>query len=505
MNSIEPSSKTNFVRNSALFSASRVFGAFVGLIRSFLIARILGPTAYGTWQFVNIYGKYGPYANLGTSAGISVRIPFLRGKGAVEESQRVASTAFVTNFVGAIIFGAGVFGSSLFVKESFDAHALAGYSAVIVVVIWLQYALKLSMSTALYGVRTRLEIVYDSLTALFGVCFAYFWGVHGVIAGFLLAALISVFIAARRLWQYVAFRIDVQILRDLIVTGLPVMANGLLLTAMATADRILIAAMLSRDMLGIYSVGFAGVAVLRTIPVSVGQMLFVKFAELHGQEKRKEYVLDVLEKSTFVLSSVLAPILCVVIAAFPMVIVLLLPEFEKGIIPGRFLIAEVFFLGVSLPMTNWCVSTGRFEPVLRLRLIVLAAEFVSVYLVIVKGGELKLIALSVLSASAIFCGAIIITGYRLHGNYLWSGVKRATKNMLPFLSVVLGIWVQDYFYFSDPGGDLFVACFFGFLVSMPISLPFVFWANRRTRVLEVARKDFVRSSREQEKISITGS
>ena len=64
---------------------------------------------------------------------------------------------------------------------------------------------------------------------------------------------------------------------------------------------------------------------------------------------------------------------------FPILVVYLLPEYVSGIAPGRLLIASVFFLGVSLPVTNWCVSTKRYGPVLTARLVILAAEFLGIY------------------------------------------------------------------------------------------------------------------------------
>ena len=94
------------------------------------------------------------------------------------------------------------------------------------------------------------------------------------------------------------------------------MANGILFTTMATVDHILIAAMLSRDMLGVHGLARAGVAVLQTIPASIGQMLFVKFAELDGQSRTNIFMSQVLNRSTLILSVVMAPIVSGGIACF---------------------------------------------------------------------------------------------------------------------------------------------------------------------------------------------
>src|SRR5262249_55522568 len=150
------------------------------------------------------------------------------------------------------------------------------------------YANGFFMGAGLYNLRTRLETIHAFSSLLFSVALLYFWGIYGAIVGLGISAILVGIISVRELWQYSAFKIEWHILFDLIVTGLPVMANGLLETAMNTADKILIAALLSRQELGIYGVGSIGVAIMGTIPSGLGQMLFVKFAEMDGRSKTKE-------------------------------------------------------------------------------------------------------------------------------------------------------------------------------------------------------------------------
>ena len=54
---------------------------------------------------------------------------------------------------------------------------------------------------------------------------------------------------ARTLAHHAAFKVDWRVFVDLVFTGVPMMANGILLTSMAAADKMIIAAMLSRETL----------------------------------------------------------------------------------------------------------------------------------------------------------------------------------------------------------------------------------------------------------------
>jgi O-antigen/teichoic acid export membrane protein len=171
--------------------------------------------------------------------------------------------------------------------------------------------------------------------------------------------------------------------------------------------------MLDHETLGLYSVGNAGVSILGAIPSALGQMLFVKFAEMEGQQRTKAHMAAVLDRTTMVLSILFAPILVITIATFPLVVVCLLPQYVKGIAAGQLLIASVFFLGSSLPVSKWCVSTGRSGPVLVLRLVIIMAEFAVLAAVIHHGTSLEAIALCILSAWALFSLTMIVIGHVL--------------------------------------------------------------------------------------------
>jgi hypothetical protein len=215
-------------------------------------------------------------------------------------------------------------------------------------------------------------------------------------------------------------------------------------------------------------------------------MLFVKFAEMEGQKRTKAHMADVLDRTTMVLSILFAPILVITIATFPLVVVCLLPQYVKGIAAGQLLIASVFFLGSSLPVSKWCVSTGRSGPVLVLRLVIIMAEFAVLAAVIHHGTSLEAIALCILSAWALFSLTMIVIGHVLLAEPVRVGLMRAGKSLLPYLSIVTVIWVQDAL---NPDGAsvldlrLWLACGLGLVAGCVVSLPFLYWANQQSQVV----------------------
>ena len=481
---VETSAQAQFVRDSSLFSICLVLVGCCGIIRSFFIARLLGPQAFGTWRFVNIFAECLHFSSLGTQPALHRWVPFLRGQGDAGQLQIVLGTASTANLYSAISYGGVVFLWSLFITDASNAKALAASAPVILLLSWMTFSFGLSVDIGLYRLRRRLEIVHALLTMLLSLPLVYFWGVYGAIAGWGVSALITNVMAARELWPYYAFsKINWPALSKLVVTGLPIMADIMLPTVMSNVDKILISAMLSSEMLGIYSVGNAGVSILGMIPSAFGQMLFVKFAEMDGLHRTKEDISAIIDRTTLVLSTLFAPLLSVAIAFFPILINILLPQYVQGIPAGRLLIAAVFFLGVSLPVTSWSVSTGRFVPVIVLRIAIVIAEFLVIYLAIKKGASLEAIALCVLSSFAVFCAFMIILCNHLLEKPPYIGIIRLGKSLLPFLSILTVLWIQNSLSssaISHSNAQLLLTSIFAAFVSVAVSLPFIYWANKST-------------------------
>ena len=483
----EASSQAKFIRDSFLFSIWLVLGGLLRLLRAFFLAKWLGPQAFGTWTFVHIFSNYIPLSGLGTQRAVLRKVPFSRGRNDVAGIQTVLNTATTINVFGAIVYSVVVFAWSYSLQQPANAKALALYAPAILFVCWSMYGKTLFISTGLHESRRRLELLDVILASLFPLALGYWWGVYGAIAGLGIAACVVAFTAAYQLWPQFVFRIDWRIVRELFLAGLPILLNGLLLTTMRSVDRILIAALLNRELLGIYSIANAGIGILVTIPSSLGRMLFVKFAEMDGQSKTNENMVSAFSQSTIVLSSLFAPLVAMAVIVFPIAVVVLLPQFVQGIAAGKLLITSIFFIGISLPATNLCISTGRFKYVLALRVVVVTAEFIAVFFVIRNNMHLEDIALCVLCASAIFCVAMIIGCNHLFNQDLKAGIIRTGKSILPLCIIFTSFYIQNSIYPFD-NNDLGIETLRYFIINisiiLTISAPFIYLVNRRTQVFQ---------------------
>jgi O-antigen/teichoic acid export membrane protein len=481
------SSQSEFIQDVSIFSSSLVLSGFCSIIRSFFLAKLLAPQGFGIWRFINIFLDYLRLASLGTQPGMNQKVPFLRGLGQLEQISSVLKAAFATTFFTSIVYGLATFAWSFNLTDPSTARALALLSPVLVLVAWQNYSQELLISTGLYRLRSRIELIYGISTMIISIILVVYWGIHGAIAGLALSTLLVLLLAAHNLWQQVVLTIDWPVFRALVCTGLPMLANGMFLLTMSNADRLMIAAFLNVQTLGIYSISNAGLTLLGLIPSAIGQMLFVKFSELYGRNKDAQFMYEVLDRTTVILACLFALLVSIMITVFPVLVVTLLPAYVEGIGAGKLLIAGTFFFAISLPATNWCVSTARFFPVILLRIAVLAVEFTSLYLVMRLNGGLELIALCVMGAFIVFNVAIMLTCNGLLGNSPIKGLLWLAKSSLPFVLVVQALAFQYIFPITADHGELqlVLTAFLGGAVTILCSVPFIHWADKRSHLFQL--------------------
>jgi O-antigen/teichoic acid export membrane protein len=481
------SSQSEFIQDVSIFSSSLVLAGFCSLIRSFFLAKLLAPEGFGIWRLINIFLDYLRLASLGTQPGMNQKVPFLRGRGQSEKISSVLKTVFATTFFTSIVYGAATFAWSFKMIDPTTAGALALLSPVLVLVAWQNYSQELLISTGLYRLRSRIELIYGISTMIISIIFVVFWGIHGAIAGLALSTLLALFLAGHNLWEQLSLTIDWRAFRELVHIGLPMLANGMLILTMSNADRMLIAALLSTQTLGIYSISNAGLTILGLIPSAIGQMLVVKFSELNGENKSQPYMYEVLDRTTLTLGCLFAVLTSIMISLFPLLVVTLLPAYVEGIGAGKLLLAGTFFFAISLPITNWCVSTAHLFPVLFLRVVVLAIEFPALYLVIRFNGSLELIALCVVTGFVIYNVLMMLTCNGILGNSFGNGLLWVGKANLPFLLIIQALGLQYIFPIGghEAGLRLLLKGFLGIGASLLCSLPFIYWANKRSNFLHL--------------------
>lgn len=241
------SRRGGILRRIALYGASR--GITEGLlgVRGILLASLLGPAAFGAWSLLRLVQRYAGLPTFGLVRGLELAAV-----------QRPAERpALARSGRGLVIAGygsvaAGALAASFAVPAPEARLLLRGFAGAIVAEqLWLVGLVMLRAQGALRS-YARLEMLYAFAQLVLTAVLAAVWGLTGAVAGLVLAAVLVLAAAPRSLIPLVpSFRFG--ILRPLLGVGLPLALSATVATALATADRWIVAVAGGTALLGQYS------------------------------------------------------------------------------------------------------------------------------------------------------------------------------------------------------------------------------------------------------------
>src|SRR4030067_2974615 len=69
------------IRDATALSVTLYFSQALYMVRGFIIAHVLGPSAYGVWSIFRIFLSSAPYFGLGVQQAMTREIPLSMGEG----------------------------------------------------------------------------------------------------------------------------------------------------------------------------------------------------------------------------------------------------------------------------------------------------------------------------------------------------------------------------------------------------------------------------------------
>ncbi len=349
---LPPAAPRPLLQKILLYGMSR--GTTEGLlgVRGLVLASVLGPSAFGAWSLFRLAMRYAAFAVLGVHRGLEVEVVQARatrdGHAAVDSVREESASRTTLGFSLAVFGALGVLAvaASFAVADStlvLGMRALAG--ALILEQVWL-YCVVLLRARGDLRAFAIAEMLNAALHLVTTATLAFLFGLPGAFAGFTIAAAVSAALAARRVEARPA--LDVPRLRRLLRIGFPIVLTMMIGTALATADRLVVAAHGGTTMLGLYTfavavAGLAGSAawVVRT----------VVFPGVYAGAQGAGTVTAVrshVEGTILPFARLFPPLLGSLAIALGPPVAMLLPQYVAAIEPARIFI----FTGVTVGFTS---------------------------------------------------------------------------------------------------------------------------------------------------------
>lgn len=325
-----------FVRDTAGFAGSQYLSRFVQLFRGVIAARLLGPSAYGSWNALLLVLDYGILSQLGLQQGLDQEIPGAITRGDEEKTRRLKTGGIAGMIALWMVFAAGVVVYLVLKRRRLAEGWGAGGVLLMALAVLLQelifYHGTLLRSHGRIGVVSKALSLQAIVGGILGIGLVFPFGVWGLLAGWL-AGQLAALVYLRREGAAIApiALVPNDGTRQLLARGFPIflfMASSMVLKSI---DRIMILKFLSTEALGYYSIGLMGVSMLLYIPESVSYVLYPRMLAKYAATRDADATARELVRPLATVAWLMPLIVGVTVFWVRELVTLVLPKYLPGV------------------------------------------------------------------------------------------------------------------------------------------------------------------------------
>lgn len=417
------------------------------MVRSFIVARLIGPLMFGTIQGLAIFLLYVPLIQLGYYQAVARELPKRLQAGDQDAVQQISNNGL---FMGLL---AGLVGLVLYMTIfAIQGLSMSGPTRI----AWLLFA----GMVALQPVTQFYQMIYNaygkfvtvskikianSVVFFLLLVLVLAWDYIGQLISLLLAAvmIVALYIA----YHPIAFglrRIDFAHIAGMIKAGLPILAAALSFNLFFSIDRLFIIGFKGAEAYGYYALGVILFQIAMLVPESIRQIAYRRFNVEFGKSA-EETRLRVIFWRTFLLVSVVMWMLSVTAYHLaPLFIAWFLPAYAPSLPIVKIFSIVMTFTASGLLVSNALYASYRQQRVLVIYLISIlifigGAAVVMVYDLPTYGIALTMGASHVLAWGLMLVVVIRSTEYKVPGDWLRKTALLYLVLALVSLAATIGI------------------------------------------------------------------
>lgn len=423
-------------------------------LQGVLVARWLGPNEFGRWNLLLVVLSYNLHAHLGILNGLSKDAPRARGMG----KPAVAETMIVSSFWACLLIS---------LLTAIGTAASVGIPSVRSVV-GLKLAVLLAASLALnhlfiyYLTVLRVDerfqllsvgVAIQALATLILISAARAGGILTVTtaAGALaMGYALALFVMMSRSSYHRRIGIDWQVVRGLIITGIPLIGIAVANSLLLSVDRWVLAPAVSGTEFGYYALGASGAASLALLPASLSFVIFPRMMHMAAAASDKKEMIPWLRWPLICSVLAMSWILGILVISLPVAMAAILPSYSAAIpvVAVFFMCALVLSL---LPMlTTMMISLGLHRVLLVIQAGTVAGLTLGGMILLKRGGGGEEMAIFSLAVRGLSLAIVFIATYRILKIRLRAALYDAVILGLPIAG--LGILVFDQLHRASSGG-----------------------------------------------------
>ncbi len=399
----------------AKYASSSYYEQALGLITTFLRAKLLTPEFFGLWTLLKVIPKYNSSLHLGSRPLMRYLIPYYAAKQDHEKTAAIKNTGFLTSLAPSVLVAVLLLGLSF--KESFGPEVRAGFlTMAAVVVLQCYYSNYIALLKALdrFSLVASLNYVKSTVVLILTIPLVYFFRIYGLYLSIVLTYVIMIGYLKSKYVLDVRARFTFSVFRDFIIKGFPIMLIGFSITLITTSDRFIVSHFIGNNELGFYGIAIMVVALLNKVPSATQQVLVPRLMGMLDRSSSEamvsKYLLKPLINIAYLMPFLIGPIFFM----FPVLVPLILPRYIQGIVPAQILAFGVYFLAMSeSPRMIIIANNWQMRAALLLPLVLVVNIALSVFLVKQGLGLLGVAAASSISLLLLFLILFIFVAKKL--------------------------------------------------------------------------------------------
>lgn len=429
----------SLIRDSSLVGGSTIAGQILGVATALLLRALLSPAQMGLWQAFKLVLSYAGFINLGVTKAAAREVTIARGRQQANEASRSRDLAFTFSIVTATAYAVALCGAATWVwlqgesnTSSLWAIGLGAMAAICLAQRFLTFHIVILRAERQFAAAARLAILEAVLTLTVCGLATWVWGLYGLLAGCLLVSLIGGWVARRMSDTQPGWAWNLRDVLPLIAVGLPIVLTGLVMTLFQSVDKLMVLAYLPDGayQLGIYSTALLVTTQLSGVANILATTMAPRYGEMYGRWNCERRVATLAAGATELHAALSAIAAGFALVAGGPVLAWLLPDYAVGLPALRWLIPGSLALAVSLPATQYLVTTKRQNRGLLSACLALGVAALGNFIALQAGWGLLGVAAATCLSQTLF--ALVVIGVSFWSALSWSQRAR-------YLFAVLGL------------------------------------------------------------------
>jgi len=436
------SQSNQILYHTSVYVIAHYICSFLGMIRAFIVAKLLGPYLYGFRHVFDMIIRFSSFSHFGTMYGMNREVPYYRGTGDKDKETDILSSAFWANLIFLFTISLFIITSSYFLRSYAiidDKYCdILFFSGLIIITNRLcqYYEIKLKLDK-----KVTVLSILDLYGRIFGIVICiiltYFFNLRGFFTGILIGDVTLLLLYYNADKNIPAFKICFPIIRELIKVGFPIMAVGIMSMLLGNTDKLMILKYFSEESLGFYGISSFIAMILGMIPGKLYQVTMPYIMEAYGKTKDINQIKNYFIEPTVLLAYISPFIIAAIYFSIHIPIEFFLKKYMPSIIVIQILSLGFYFLILNTMATSICYAVNKQMNIFYLTIPCIFINVMLNYILIHQGMGINGVAIGTSITHFVFNFSILILTIKQY--------EESYSKLFKFLSLIYFPFVYALF------------------------------------------------------------